>query len=143
MRRAGLQSPRHRDQGDDPMTQDAQPTLTAREFLDECAAFKGAHAPKSKFLFGLVKGKLTDAHVRRWAADFYYYVEPAIPTIAAWLSSVPTVPDRSIYRLLARNLAGEMGYIKEAEHYELYLQFLAGLGLSRDEVEKSLPLPST
>jgi pyrroloquinoline-quinone synthase len=117
--------------------------LTAREFLDECIAFKRDHTPTSAFMRGLVTGQLTESQVRLWAKDFYYYVEPAIPTIAAWLSSAPTLPDRTLYQLIARNLAGEMGYIKEAEHYELYLQFLDGLGISRAEAEEHLPLPGT
>src|SRR6185503_8589147 len=121
----------------------ADTALSAREFLDECVAFKREHAPQSRFLRGLVTGKLDRAQLDRWAMDFYYYVEPAIPTIAAWLSSAPTLPDREAYKLIAQNLAGEMGYIKEAEHHDLYLQFCAGLGIGRDQLLEHLPLPST
>ena len=117
--------------------------LTAEEFLQECIEFKRDHAPASAFLRGLVMGKLSPEQVRLWAKDFYYYVEPAIPTIAAWLASAPTLPDRSVYQLIARNLAGEMGYISEAEHYELYVRFLAGLDIGRDEAQDHLPLAST
>jgi len=117
--------------------------LSAREFLDECVAFKRDHGPQSTFLRGLVMGKLTEPQVTLWAKDFYYYVEPAIPTIAGWLSSAPTLPNREIYRLIARNLAGEMGYIKEAEHHDLYLQFCAGLGIGLDQLLDHLPLAST
>ena len=117
--------------------------LSAREFLDECVAFKRDHAPQSHFLRGMVMGKLTDEQVKRWVKDFYYYVEPAIPTIAAWLSKAPTLPDRSVYQKIARNLAGEMGYIKEAEHHDLYLQFCAGMGISREQLLDHLPLAST
>ena len=42
----------------------------------------------------------------------------------------PIVPDRSIFRAIARNLAGELGYIREAAHVDLYEQFLDGLGIS-------------
>jgi pyrroloquinoline quinone (PQQ) biosynthesis protein C len=117
--------------------------LSARDFLDECVAFKRDHAPQSRFLRRLVAGKLSAEHVRQWAKDFYYYVEPAIPTIAGWLCSAPTLPDREIYRLIARNLAGEMGYIKEAEHHDLYLQFCAGLDITRADLLDHLPLAST
>ena len=117
--------------------------LSAGEFLDECVAFKRAHAPQSAFLRSLVMGTLSAQQVAHWAKDFYYYVEPAIPTIAGWLSSAPTLPDREIYRLIARNLAGEMGYIKEAEHHDLYLQFCAGLGITRADLLEHLPLAST
>ena len=117
--------------------------ISTRELLDEFVAFKRDHAPQSRFLRGLVLGKLTEAQLKCWVKDFYYYVEPAIPTIAAWLASAPTLPDRSVYQLIARNLAGEMGYIKEAEHHDLYLQFCAGLGVTRDQLLDHLPLAST
>jgi len=117
--------------------------LSAREFLDECIAFKRAHAPQSQFLRALVLGKLQRDQLETWAKDFYFYVEPAIPTIAAWLSHAPTLPDRDAYKLIARNLAGEMGYIHEAEHHDLYLQFCAGLGIDRDALLAYTPLAST
>lgn len=121
----------------------ADRTLSAREFLDECIAFKREHAPRSRFLRALVAGTLARPQLERWAMDFYYYVEPAIPTIAAWLSSAPTLPDREAYKLIARNLAGEMGYIREAEHHDLYLQFCAGLGIDRTRLLAHTPLAST
>lgn len=117
--------------------------MYAREFLDDCIAFKRAHAPQSAFFRALATGKLTRPQIEAWAKDFFYYVEPAIPTIAAWLSSAPTLPDRSAYKLVARNLAGEMGYIREAEHHDLYLQFCAGLGIEHAQLLDHLPLAST
>ncbi len=121
----------------------ADRALSAREFLDECIAFKREHGARSRFLAGLVTGKLSDEHLKRWAKEFYFYVEPAIPTIAAWFASAPILPDREIYKLIARNLAGEMGYIKEEEHHDLYLRFCAGLGISRAELLEYQPLAST
>ena len=117
--------------------------LSAQAFLEECITFKREHAPQSNFLRGLALGKLNEAQLRRWVKDFYYYVEPAIPTIAAWLAKAPTLPDRSVYKLIARNLAGEMGYISEAEHHDLYLQFCEGFGITRGELLDTLPLAST
>jgi pyrroloquinoline quinone (PQQ) biosynthesis protein C len=117
--------------------------LSAREFQEECIAFKRDHGPQGHFLRGLVMGKLTEEQVKLWVKDFYYYVEPAIPTIAAWLAAAPTLPDRAVYKLIARNLAGEMGYIREAEHHDLYLQFCAGFGITRDELLEHTPLAST
>ncbi|MBX3024136.1 iron-containing redox enzyme family protein [bacterium] len=121
----------------------ADRALSARELLDECVAFKREHAPRSRFLRALVTGDLDRPQLERWAMDFYWYVEPAIPTIAAWLSSAPTLPDREAYKLIARNLAGEMGYIREAEHHDLYLQFCAGLGIGRERLLAHTPLAST
>ena len=117
--------------------------LPARTFLDECIDFKREHGPRGRFLLDLVTGKVNASQLRQWAKDFYYYVEPAIPTVAAWLASAPILPDREVYKLIARNLAGEMGYIKEAEHHDLYLQFCRGLDITREELLDHLPLSST
>ena len=121
----------------------ADRTLAAREFIDECLEFKREHNPRSRFMRQLMLGKLDPGQLRAWAKDFYYYVEPAIPSIAAWLASAPTLPERDAHRLIARNLAGEMGYIREPEHHDLYLQFCAGLGITRDQILEQLPLAST
>lgn len=118
-------------------------TLSAHEFLEECIDFKRTHGPQSRFLRDLVTGKANADQLLRFAKDFYYYVEPAIPTIAAWLSKAPILPDRRAYQLIARNLAGEMGFIKEAEHHDLYLKFCEGLGLDRPALLDHLPLAST
>jgi pyrroloquinoline quinone (PQQ) biosynthesis protein C len=46
--------------------------------------------------------------------------------------------------MIARNLAGEMGFLREAEHHELYLQFLAeGFDISHEQVLATLPTPGT
>jgi pyrroloquinoline quinone (PQQ) biosynthesis protein C len=117
--------------------------LPPDEFLDECIEFKRNHGPQSRFLRDLLTGKASRPQLELFAKDFFYYVEPAIPTIAAWLSKAPILPDRRAYQLIARNLAGEMGYIKEAEHHDLYVKFCAGLGISHDELLDHLPLAST
>jgi pyrroloquinoline quinone (PQQ) biosynthesis protein C len=36
-----------------------------------------------------------------------------------------------------------MGYIREAEHYDLYLQFLAGIGIDEETAAAHLPNPGT
>lgn len=116
---------------------------TPEEFVEDCVAFKRAQSPKSRFLRKLVMGELSPAELRAWAKDFYYYVEPAIPSIAAWMAGAPTLPGRDLYKLIARNLAGEMGYIKEAEHHDLYLRFCEGLDLGREEILDWLPTAGT
>lgn len=121
----------------------SQGALTPREFVEECWAFKRDHAPSGRFMQRLIAGKCSATELRRWAKDAYYYTASATPNIAAWLALAPIVPDRSIFRAIARNLAGELGYIREAAHVDLYEQFLDGLGISVAEVQASLPLAST
>src|SRR5262245_31935285 len=117
--------------------------LSPEEFLDECVAFKREQSPRSVFLRNLILGKLTPEQLRLWAKDFYWYVEPAIPSIAAWMANAPTLPGRNLYKLIARNLAGEMGYVREEEHLDLYMRFCAGLDISRDEILAGLPTSGT
>jgi pyrroloquinoline-quinone synthase len=117
--------------------------LTPREFVEESWAFKRDHAPRGRFMPRLLAGECSPAELRRWAKDAYCYTAAATPNIAAWLALAPTVPDRSIFRAIARNLAGELGYVREAAHVDLYEQFLDGLGISVGEVQAHLPLAST
>ena len=123
-----------------PSTEQA---LTPKEFIEECYAFKSEHAPRGAFMPKLIAGRCTRDELLRWMKEGYYYSEPAEPNIAAWLSHAPVVPDKRIYRAIGRNLAGEMGYIREAEHYTLYVQMLDGVGISLREVQSHTPLPST
>lgn len=120
-----------------------QQALSAQEFIEECYAFKRANAPRGVFMRKLIAGQCSREELLRWMKEGYYYSEPAEPNIAAWLSHAPVVPDKRVYRAIARNLAGEMGYIREAEHYALYVQMLEGVGISLAEVQAHTPLPST
>src|SRR2546422_8636021 len=117
--------------------------LSAREFLDECLAFKKAHPVQSRFFSVFLEGKLTPEQLRLWAKDMYHYIQPAIPALTAWLSHAPTLIERDTARLVASNLAGEMGFLREADHRDLYLKFLAGLDITEAEARDHLPLPST
>lgn len=117
--------------------------LSPREFLDECIAFKREQPGAGKFFMALMSGRLSRGQLLAWAKDMYHFVAAGIPALTAWLAHAPTVVERDSARLVARNLAGELGYIHEADHRDLYLKFLAGLGLSEDEAKSHLPLAST
>ena len=117
--------------------------LGAGEFLDECLAFKKAHPVASKFLGAFLEGHLAPAQLRLWAKDMYHYIQPAIPALTAWLAHAPTVLERKSARLIGKNLAGEMGFVREADHRDLYLKFLAGLGITEAEAREHMPLAST
>src|SRR2546426_12571259 len=117
--------------------------LSAREFLDECLAFKRAHPVQSRFFSVFLEGRLTSEQLRLWALDMYHYIQPAIPALTAWLAHAPTIIERDTARLVASNLAGEMGFVREADHRDLYLKFLAGLDITEAEARDHLPLPST
>src|SRR5690242_9410414 len=117
--------------------------LTPREFLDECFAFKRDHPVRSEFLSVFASGGLTRPQLHLWAKDMYHYIQPAIPALTAWLAHAPTVVERDTARLIGRNLAGEMGFVREADHRDLYLKFLAALDVDEREAKDHLPLAST
>jgi len=117
--------------------------LEPREFLDECIAFKRAQTGAGRFFLSLMQGTLSPDQLRLWAKDMYHFVAAGIPALTAWLSHAPTVIERDSARLVARNLAGELGFVQEPDHRDLYVQFLDGLGLSEADAKGHLPLPST
>ncbi|HXJ33315.1 MAG TPA: iron-containing redox enzyme family protein [Candidatus Eisenbacteria bacterium] len=125
------------------MTFMTERALSPREFLDECIAFKQNQPGAGRFFMALMGGKLTRAQLHLWAKDMYHFVGAGIPALTAWLAHAPTVIERDSARLVAQNLAGELGYLKEADHRDLYVKFLRGLGISENDARDHLPLPST
>jgi pyrroloquinoline quinone (PQQ) biosynthesis protein C len=119
------------------------PLPSPREFLDECIEFKRSHTPVGRFYPAFLTGKLTPKQLRHWAKDMYHFVQPGIPALTAWLAHAPTTVERDSARLIARNLAGELGFLAEPDHRDLYVQFLAGLGIDENEARAHLPLAST
>jgi len=117
--------------------------LSPREFLDECIEFKRSQTGAGRFFMALMQGAATREQLLYWAKDMYHFVASGIPALTAWLSHAPTVVERDSARLVARNLAGELGFLKEADHRDLYTQFLSGLGVTEAEAKDHLPLPST
>lgn len=117
--------------------------LSPREFLDECVAFKRTQTGAGRFFLAFMQGKVTRPQLLAWAKDMYHFVGAGIPALTAWLAHAPTVIERDSARLVARNLAGELGFIKEGDHRDLYVQFLDGLGITEAEARDHLPLAST
>jgi pyrroloquinoline quinone (PQQ) biosynthesis protein C len=116
---------------------------TPREFLDDCLAFKRAQPGAGRFFTALVRGELPRDLLLLWAKDMYHFIQPGIPALTAWLAHAPTVVERESARLVARNLAGELGFLREADHRDLYLNLLSGLGISEADAKEHLPLAST
>jgi pyrroloquinoline quinone (PQQ) biosynthesis protein C len=117
--------------------------LSPREFLDECVEFKRRQTGAGRFFLALMQGTLTRPQLLAWAKDMYHFVGAGIPALTAWLAHAPTVVERESARLVARNLAGELGFLREADHRDLYVQLLDGLGVSEADAKAHLPLAST
>src|SRR5262249_28039971 len=114
-----------------------------REFLEECLAFKRAQPGAGRFFTTLARGELTRDLLVLWAKDMYHFIQPGIPALTAWLSHAPTVVERDSARLVARNLAGELGFLREPDHRDLYLKLLDGIGVTEADAKEHLPLAST
>jgi pyrroloquinoline quinone (PQQ) biosynthesis protein C len=117
--------------------------LGPRAFLDECIAFKRAQPGAGRFFATLARGELPRDLLVLWAKDMYHFIQPGIPALTAWLAHAPTVVERESARLIARNLAGELGFLREADHRDLYLVLLEGLGIPEADAKTHLPLAST
>ncbi len=118
--------------------------LSPAAFLEECRAFKREHTTPGRFMMALVQGELREAQLRLWAKDMYHFVSGGIPALTAWLAHAPTAVERDSARLVARNLAGELGYIREADHRDLYLKLLReAFGIDEAEAKEHLPLATT
>jgi len=117
--------------------------LTPAEFLDECIAFKRSQPGAGTFFMSLARGDLPRELLVLWAKDMYHFIQPGIPALTAWLSHAPTVVERDSARLVARNLAGELGFLREPDHRDLYLKLLEGIGVTEADAKAHLPLAST
>ena len=117
--------------------------LSPKEFLAECVEFKRNHPVQSRFMSTFLQGSLSAAQIRLWAKDMYHYVQGGIPALTSWLAHAPTAIERESARLVARNLAGELGYLREPDHRDLYLKLLDGLGIPESEAKDHLPLATT
>ena len=117
--------------------------LSPAEFLDECIAFKRSQPGAGKFFMSLARGDLPPDLLVLWAKDMYHFIQPGIPALTAWLSHAPTVVERDSARLVARNLAGELGFLREPDHRDLYLKLLEGIGVTEADAKAHLPLAST
>ena len=94
----------------------AERLLSPREFLEECLTFKRSQPGAGRFFTSLARGDLPKDLLVLWAKDMYHFIQPGIPALTAWLSHAPTVVERDSARLVARNLAGELGFLREPDH---------------------------
>jgi pyrroloquinoline-quinone synthase len=86
------------------------------------------------------KGELTRGDLREYAAEYWHHVS-AFPTYLSALHS--RLPDGEMRREVLRNLAEEEGVDSATArpHSDLWMDFAAGMGASRDEVTERAVQP--
>lgn len=82
------------------------------------------------------KGELAREDLREYAAEYWHHVS-AFPTYLSALHS--RLPDGEMRREVLRNLTEEEGVdaATARPHSDLWMDFAAGMGASRDEVKKT------
>ena len=89
---------------------------------------------KHPFYQAWSKGELAREDLREYAAEYWHHVS-AFPTYLSALHS--RLPDGETRREVLRNLAEEEGVdaATARPHSDLWMDFAAGMGASRDEVK--------
>ena len=93
---------------------------------------------KHPFYQAWQRGELTLAALQHYAGQYYQHVLPFPQYVSAAHASCPDQRDRQ--ELLENLIEEERG---EENHPELWLRFGEALGLSREEITQSEPLPET
>lgn len=93
---------------------------------------------KHPFYQAWQKGELTQEHLRGYAGQYYQHVLAFPQYVSAAHAICPTQSERQ--ELLENLIEEERG---EENHPELWLRFGEGVGASRDEIERTEPLPET
>lgn len=96
------------------------------------------HMLKHPFYTAWTQGKLTRDQLREYAKQYWHHILAEPQYVSAAHSQCPDMSDRQ--ELLENLIEEERGPVN---HPELWLRFAEALGLSRDEVIGSKPLPET
>jgi len=96
------------------------------------------HLLKHPFYVAWSRGELPVETLRTYAGQYYHFESNFPRYVAAAYAQIPRAEDR---RLLLDNLVDEEG--RSPTHPELWLDFAAGIGLSRRAARNAPPLPAT
>ena len=102
------------------------------------ATIEARHLLKHPFYQAWTEGRLTLDHLRQYAKQYWHHVLAFPQYVSAAHARCPDMDDRQT--LLENLIEEERG---PDNHPELWLRFGEALGLSRDEIVNSEPLPET
>lgn len=120
--------------------------MDSAKFLGEVQQLVAAKHSKDHPLFGMIeRGELTPEQLRGFIKQFYLlFPKPFPKPIAAMYSRSPE-GDPELEKMWMENLMEEAdgGQTGTAGHKQLYIQFAAAMGIPRDELDATPPLPET
>jgi pyrroloquinoline-quinone synthase len=111
------------------------------QFLADLQTFIQQHHPKnSKIIQGIIDGTASKAALQKFAKEFYAYSAFSLRPFAALVANAP---DETSYQLMLQNFAGEAGLLTTPPHPVLYRDFTLATGVTEEELEAHVPLPTT
>jgi pyrroloquinoline quinone (PQQ) biosynthesis protein C len=111
------------------------------QFIAELKGFLQEHHPKSsKMIQSILKGTASKSALQKFAKEFYAYSAFSVRPFAALVANAP---DETSFRLMLQNFAGEAGLLNTPPHPVLFRKWALATGVSEEELERAIPLPST
>ena len=107
-------------------------TLSPADFVAEVRDLARSLPLDPALAQSLKYGKADVAHVRRWAKDYFRYVEHDPQATAATLARCL---DRDLFLELSGHLARKTGFFQTANALDLYRKFTDSLGISGEELD--------
>lgn len=115
--------------------------LAVEEFIDELHGLVRSHPIDPELARSVKYGKAQRQHVRRWAKDYYHYVQHDAQATAATLARCL---DRNLFLYLSQDLSRKAGFYQvSANPLELYRRFTDALEIPREELERHYPCAET
>lgn len=111
------------------------------QFLDELKSFLREHHPKnSNIIQGIANGTASKRALQNFAKEVCAYSAISLRPIAALVSNTP---DEMSFQLMVQNFASEAGLLNTPSHPKLFREFTLATGVTEEELDTHLPLPST
>ena len=111
------------------------------QFLADLQGFLQQHHPKnSKIIQAIINGTASKKALQKFAKEFYAYSAFSVRPFAALVANAP---DEISFGLMLQNFAGEAGLLNTPAHPLLFRRFTLATGVTEDELDQHVPLPST
>jgi len=123
------------------MSEEVNKAEPVEQFIAELKGFLQDHHPKSsRMVQSIVNGTANKSALQKFAKEFYAYSAFSVRPFAALVANAP---DETSFRLMLQNFAGEAGLLNTPPHPVLFRKWALATGVSEEELERAVPLPST